>query len=209
MLVFIGMECSGEVRRAFRLLGHDAWSCDLLPAEDGSPYHIQGDVFAALKSMRPDLAIFHPDCTMLTSSGYHWCYKDPAKYPHTLCGQARLDAVERASADFMRCVEADAKAVAVENPIGIMSTRYRQPDQIIQPNWFGEDASKATCLWLRNLAPLFPTRMIMPRMVDGKPRWGNQTDSGQNKLGPSPQRKGDRSRTYPGIAAAFAQQWGS
>lgn len=211
MLVFIGMECSGTIRRAFEAQGHEAWSCDLKPAEDGSARHIQGDVFEVLRSFgrTPDLGIFHPVCTLLSSSGFHWCYKDPAKYPNTLCGPARLAAVESAVADFMKCVNLDLPRIAIENPIGIMSTRYREPDQILQPNDFGEDASKATCLWLMNVAPLFPTRIEFGRVVNGRRRWANQTDSGQNKLPPSSERPADRARTYPGIADAMARQWGS
>lgn len=215
MKVFIGMECSGVIRRAFEALGHEAWSCDFKPAEDGDRRHIQDDVFKALPIVRPRLAIFHPDCTYLTVSGYHWCYKDPAKYPKTVCGAARLEAVTLAEADFMRCVNADVELIAVENPIGIMSTRYRRYDQLIQPYNFGDDASKGTCLWLKGLAPLFPTLRLAGRKVEfplgsGKivERWSNQTDSGQNRLGPGPQRSADRARTYPGPAAAFAAQWG-
>ena len=229
MRVFIGMECSGTIRRAFEARGHEAWSCDLKPAEDGSKRHIQGDVFESLKTFgRPDLAILYPVCTYLTSSGYHWCYRDPKDFPNTLCGEARLNAVQQGQADFMRCTEVQADRVAIENPIGIMSKLYRQPDQIIHPNQFGEDASKRTCLWLFNLPPLFPVSIVSPRWVccgltleEGRntcplckgrnrprPRWGNQTNSGQNKLGPSEQRATDRARTYPGIADAMAAQWG-
>jgi len=104
-------------------------------------------------------------------------------------------------------VECAYPKVAIENPIGIMSTLFRKPDQIIQPWQFGDDASKATCLWLRGLPLLKPTKIIAPRLVNGRPRWGNQTDSGQNKLPPSTDRATLRSITYPGIAAAMADQW--
>lgn len=209
MLVFIGMECSGIIRRAFESHGHEAWSCDFKPAEDNSARHIQGDVFEVLRNFGrvPDLGIFHPVCTLLTSSGIHWCYKDPARYPDTLCGPARQIATDAAIADFMRCAMLPLPRLAIENPIGIMSTLYRRPDQIIQPNDFGDDASKATCLWLLNLPPLFPTRIVFGRMVNGRRRWANQTDSGQNKLPPSESRPANRARTYPGIAAAMATQW--
>jgi len=200
MRVFIGMECSGEIRRAFEAEGHEAYSCDLKPAEDGSPFHIQADVFDVLPLIRPDIAILHPVCQFLSSSGYHWCYRDPA----------RLLEVERAVDDFMKCVSVSnyVRRVVIENPIGIMSSRYRKPDQIIQPYRFGHNASKATCLWLFNLPLLQDTEYIEPRIVNGKPRWANQTDSGQNRLGPSQQRAADRSRTYSGIARAMARQWG-
>lgn len=103
---------------------------------------------------------------------------------------------------------ADIEKIVIENPISCISSRIRKPDQIIQPWQFGEDASKATCLWLKGLPPLVPTSLVEPRMVEGKPRWGNQTDSGQNKLGPSEDRWKERSRTFQGIANAFADQWG-
>jgi len=185
----------------------------LKPSEDGeTKYHIQGDAFEACNELDPDLAIFHPDCTLLTVSGYHWCYRDPAEYPDTLCGPARLAAVERAASDFMKCVNAKAKRVAVENPIGIMSRLYRKPDQIFQPYEFGDDASKKTCLWLKDLPVLLRGRRFPGRLVEVKgkivERWGNQTDSGRNVLGPSDTRKTERSRTYPGPALAMAEQWG-
>jgi hypothetical protein len=100
-----------------------------------------------------------------------------------------------------------AHHIAIENPVGIISSRIRPADQYIQPYWFGADASKKTGLWLKNLPHLCPNEYVLPRMVNGKPRWGNQTDGGQNKLGPSPTRAHERSRTYPGIARAMAVQW--
>lgn len=99
--------------------------------------------------------------------------------------------------------------IALENPVGIISTSVRKPDQIIQPYWFGENASKRTCLWLKNLPPLIPTKYVEPRIVDGRKLWDNQTPSGQNKLGPSPDRWKLRSITYKGIADAMAEQWGN
>lgn len=112
------------------------------------------------------------------------------------------------SADFVRrLMAAPIRHIAIENPVSVISSRIRKPDQIIQPWQFGEDASKATCLWLKNLPPLVPTQSIEPRIVDGKKRWGNQTDSGQNKLAPSADRWKERSRTYPGVADAWASQW--
>lgn len=104
-------------------------------------------------------------------------------------------------------MDCDIAHICVENPISCISTRIRKPDQIIQPHEFGEDASKSTCLWLKNLPPLVPTKYVEPRLVDGKKRWGNQTDSGQNKLSPSPDRWKIRSKTYQGIADAMAEQW--
>lgn len=200
--VLIGCEYSAAVRDAFRKLGHDAWSCDLLPCEADPQWHIQGDVFAAVNSVPWDLIILHPPCTRLTVSG-QWYVK---RNPHAQAEQVEAIAfTER----LWSAAKRQARSVALENPIGVLSTRSSlgKPSQIIQPHQFGEDASKATCLWLHNLPKLTPTRHVEPRMVNGKPRWANQTDSGQNRLPPSADRWKDRSRTYPGIAEAMAHQW--
>ncbi len=197
MRVLIGCESSGNTRNAFRAAGHDAWSCDLLPADDGSPYHFQRDVFDVI-AMGWDLAIFHPPCTYLCSSGLHWNKRVDGRAQQT---EDALEFVRK----LMNC---DIPAWAIENPIGCISTRIRKPDQTIQPWQFGHDASKATCLWLKGLPLLTPTEIVAPRLVNGKKRWGNQTDSGQNKLPPSVDRWKIRSETYPGVSRAFANQWG-
>lgn len=192
MNVLIGCECSGVVRRAFRRRGHMAWSCDLLPADDLSQWHLLCDVRVALERLDWDLAIFHPPCTYLASSGLHWNKRRPER------AQLTEDALE-----FVRLLmDAPVERIALENPIGCISSRIRKPDQIIQPWMFGEDASKATCLWLKNLPKLVPTNIIR------KDRYANQTPSGQNKLGPSADRAKLRSATYEGIANAMAEQWG-
>lgn len=197
MRVLVGCEYSGRVRNAFREAGHDAWSCDLLPSEDDSPFHIHGDVLPLL-GQGWDLGIFHPPCTYLAVSGLHWNKRDPARAAKT-----------EEALDFVRALmSAPIERIAVENPVSCISSRIRKPDQIIQPYEFGEDASKKTCLWLKNLDPLTPTQMVAPRLVDGKPRWSNQTDSGQNRLGPSEDRWKERSRTFAGVAKAMAEQWG-
>lgn len=213
----MGCESSGVMRRAFRTLGHEAWSCDLLPAADGSPFHIQGDVLDHLDDGW-DGAIFHPDCTYLTNSAA-WAFSDPDydRYPGvgyhqrikpgTLTGFARRLARDEAVVFALRCWRANIGKIALENPVGYLSRVLGAPAQIIQPNWFGNDASKGTCLWLKDLPPLTPTELIAPRMVNGKPRWANQTDSGQNRLSPSDDRWQQRAETYPGIAQACAQQW--
>lgn len=210
MRVLIGYESSGVVREAFRALGHDAWSCDLQPADDGSPFHYQCDIFD-VTSLDWDMAIFHPPCTYLTISAA-WAFGDgpyhQAVKPGTLVGQARREAREKALDDVRRLM-ALPYPKAIENPIGAISTSIRKPDQVIQPHQFGDDASKATCLWLDRLPLLIPTRHVAPRFVNGKPRWANQTDNGQNRLSPSDTRWKERSKTYPGIAAAFADQWGN
>ena len=196
MRVLIGCEYSGRVRRAFRSLGHDAFSCDLLPSEDGSEFHIQGDVIPLL-AQGWDLAIFHPPCTYLSVSGMHWTargLRDPKLTEDAL--------------DFVRTLmDAPIPRIAIENPVSVISSRIRPPDQILNPYQFGDDASKKTCLWLKGLPPLRPTAFVEPRMVNGKRRWGNQCDSGQNKLAPSADRWKNRSRTYQGIADAMASQW--
>jgi hypothetical protein len=142
--------------------------------------------------------VAHPPCTYLCSSGLHWNKRVP--------GRAQM--TEEALEFVQLLLDAPIPRIALENPIGCISTRIRKPDQTIQPWQFGHDASKATCLWLKGLPTLVPTQIIEPRLVDGKKRWGNQTDSGQNRLGPSEDRWKIRSETYAGIAEAMATQWG-
>jgi hypothetical protein len=223
--VLVGCELSGKVRDAFTRLGHFAMSCDLEPSESPGP-HFQGDVRDALRIRGWDLGIFHPPCTYLCVSGLHWNKRVPGR-------QEKTDEALRLVEDLLN---ADIPHIALENPIGCISTEIRRPDQIIQPYQFGHDASKKTCLWLKYLPPLVldPELYVEPRTVcssckhvdtlpnhvkislrDGclkcgervAPRWGNQTDSGQNRLGPSEDRAKLRSETYQGIADAMAMQW--
>ena len=199
MKVLVACEYSGVVRDAFLRRGHSAVSCDLLPCESlNSGDHYQCDV-RDLLDHEWDLMIAHPPCTYLSVSGMHRTtrgLRDP---------QLTEDAL-----DFVRLLmDADIPRIAIENPVSVISTRIRKPDQIIQPWQFGHDASKKTCLWLTNLPPLTPTQIIEPRVVNGKKRWANQTDSGQNRLPPSEDRWKIRSATYRGIADAMADQWGS
>jgi hypothetical protein len=195
MKILIACEYSGRVRDAFRKLGHDAVSCDLLPTEVEGP-HLQCDVLTILEDGW-DMMIAFPDCTYLCSSGLHWNKRRPDRAAKT----------EEAVKFFLKLWDAPIDKIAIENPIGCMSTRLRKPDQIIQPYQYGEDASKSTCLWLKNLPVLTPTKYIEPRIVGGKKRWANQTDSGQNKLAPSEDRWKERARTYIGIAEAMADRW--
>ena len=196
MRVLIACEYSGAVRDAFRAAGHDAMSCDLLPSEAPGP-HYQGDVRDVLGDGW-DLMVAHPPCTYLSVSGMHWTrrgLRDP---------QLTEDAL-----DFVRLLlAAPIPRIALENPVSIISTRIRRPDQIVQPWQYGHDASKTTCLWLKNLPALQPTQIIEPRIVNGRRRWANQTDGGQNRLSPSADRWKRRSATYAGIAGAMAAQWG-
>lgn len=201
MKILIACESSGVVRRAFRSLGHDAWSCDILPADDGSPFHYQCDI-REIWHYPFDLWGFHPPCTFLNSAGLHWNNRGRGH-------QKTEDALE-----FVRFLMTKEAPWYLENPVGCISTRIRPYDQIIQPYEFGEDASKRTCIWLNQLPKLVidPSKRHPGRRVpcDGKwvERWANQTNSGQNRLPPSESRWKDRSRTYEGIAKAMAEQWG-
>lgn len=199
MKVLVACEFSGTVRRAFRDRGHDAWSCDLLPADDDVTHHIHGDVLDVLEDGW-DLMVAHPPCTYLCSSGLHWNRRRPER--EALTHDAMIFVFNLMGEGF---VHNPIPRIALENPVGRISTAYRPPDQVIQPWQFGHPESKATCLWLKGLPPLKPTR-ILPLPEGG--RWTNQTPSGQNKLGPSKDRWKLRAATYPGIAAAMAAQWG-
>ncbi len=199
--ILIACEESQEVCKAFRNLGYEAFSCDVLPCSGGRPdWHIKGYLEDIIGDGSNWAAIIgFPPCTYLCSSGIHWNSKDPERALKT---EYALSFVE------MILNSPKTKAIALENPIGVISTRIRKPNQIIQPYQFGHDASKATCLWLKNLPLLKPTGFIEPRIVQGKKRWANQTDSGQNRLPPSVDRAMIRSKTYKGIAEAMAEQWG-
>lgn len=212
MRILVACESSGQVRRAFAARGHFVVSCDLLPAADAAPFgnphspigqHYQGDIFdfidgAGDEPIDFDLMIAHPSCQFLAVSGLHWNGRRPGRAAET---EKALDFVRRLMA-------APFDRIAIENPVSCISTRIRKPDQTIQPYQFGHDASKRTCLWLKNLPRLKPTGYVEPRMIDGKPRWANQTDSGQNKLTPADDRWQKRSETYAGIAEAMSTQWG-
>lgn len=200
MRVLVACEYSGTVRDAFLDRGHYAMSCDLLPCESqASGDHYQGNVLDILDHDW-DLMIAHPPCTYLCSSGLHWNNKRP--------GRARLTLE---ALDFVRILlAAPVPRIALENPIGCISTKIRPYDQTVQPYQYGHDASKTTCLWLKNLPPLRPTGFVEPRIVNGKRRWANQCDNGgQDKLPPSTDRWKIRSLTYQGIADAMADQWGN
>ncbi len=198
MRVLVACEFSGIVRDAFRARGHDAVSCDLLPSEREGP-HIQGDVLAVL-SDGWELMIAHPPCQYLTLAGLHWNNRVPGRREKT--GEALA---------FVRALlGAPIPRIALENPVGCISTHIRKPNQIIQPYQFGHPESKQTCLWLKSLSPLVATNVLQPEayQLNGRPRWRNQTPTGQNRLGPSANRWKLRSLTYQGIADAMATQWG-
>lgn len=181
MRVLVACEFSGVVRRAFRAAGHDAWSCDILPAEDDG-HHFQGDVLCLL-DRDWDLMIAHPPCTHLAVSGAKWFkFKQREQQEALQFVQALMDA--------------PIPRIAIENPVSIISSRIRKPDQTIQPWMFGHGETKATCLWLRNLPKLIPTNIVEGR------------EARVHKMPPGPNRWKERSRTYKGIAEAMAQQWG-
>lgn len=196
MNVLVACESSGVVRDAFLKKGHNAISCDLLPSQVDGP-HYTGNVLDIINDDW-DLLIAHPPCTYIASSGMHWTtrgLRDP---------KLTQDALEFVNA----LLNAPIDKICIENPVGVISTRIKKPTQYIQPYMFGHDASKKTGLWLKNLTQLLPTICVNPRIVNGKKRWSNQTDSGQNNLPPSKNRWQLRSTTYQGIADAMANTWG-
>jgi hypothetical protein len=186
MRVLVACEFSGVVRRAFRERGHHAYSCDLIPSTDNSPYHIQGDVLSVMRGVW-DLMIAHPPCTFLAVSGARWWGNKAAEQ-------------DAAIYFFERLVGAPIPRIAVENPIGVMSTKYRKPDQIVQPWMFGHGEVKATCLWMKNLPQLEPTDLVAGR----EPRVHYESPGIKGGL----TRQQRRSVTLAGIAEAMANQWG-
>lgn len=185
MRVLVACEESQEVCKAFRARGHEAYSCDIQNCSGGHPeWHIKADALELLK-MKWDLIIAHPPCTHLSSSGARW-------FP-----EKRKDGRQQAAIEFfMHFVDCDCPRIAIENPVGIMSTEYRKPDQIIQPWQFGHGEVKTTCLWLKGLEPLIPTNIVGGRE---QKCW---------RMGPCADRAKLRSKTFPGIAQAMAEQWG-
>jgi len=191
MRVLVACEFSGVVREAFRRHGHDAWSCDLLPSEDRSYYHLQMDIGAApVWHTEWDLVIAHPPCTRLASSGARWFKGREVE---------QEDAIE-----FAMWLGARGERNCVENPIGVLSTRWRKPDQIIQPWMFGHPESKATCLWLKGLPLLKPTKDVRKEMMTLPLSKRTRV----HYASPGPERWKERSRTFQGIADAMAEQWG-
>jgi len=196
MRVLINCERSGVICRAFRVKGHEAYSCDLEPREDGDRNtHIQANGLDIAYLRTWDLMIAHPPCQHLAVSGARW-FKD------------KFFEQQRAIRFFMALAEAPIPKICIENPVSIMSSIWRKPDQIIQPWQFGHPEAKKTCLWLKGLPKLVHTNVLKPRGDNPNRGWDNQTPSGQNKIGPSPERAQQRAKTYEGIAQAMADQWG-
>lgn len=185
MKILVACEYSGRVRSAFKALGHDVISADFEPAEDGSPDHYQGDCFDLIDNQHFDMMICHPPCTHLAVSGArHFAAK-------------RADGRQQAALEFVRrLLDAPIERIALENPVSIISSAIRKPDQILQPWQYGHGETKATCLWLKNLPPLVPTNIVEGR----EPK--------VHRMPPGPNRWKERSRTYTGIAQAMACQWG-
>lgn len=237
-IVFIGMETSGALRRRLQASGFETYSCDKLPSEDGGEEmvysdddiplgrHLVGDVFEMLDhlcatDLWPSAAVFHPDCTYLTNSAA-WAY-GPGPYhqkvkPGTLVGEARRAAREEAVQLVLKLRALKIATKVIENPVGHLTRRIGKPTQIVQPFEFGDDASKATCLWAYEnmelvkpargmtdkLLPLNPELYVAPTLrSNGSYRWANQTDTGQNRLSPGEDRWKNRARTYGGIADAL------
>ena len=214
MKILIACEYSGVVRDAFRKLGHDAWSCDLLPCDVDPTYHYQCDVFDVIDKGW-DMMIAHPPCTYLCVSGASWFYNPADKHlpvglrrSHPKYPNRRFDQ-EQAYEFFMKLARANIPKIAVENSVGIVSRLWRKPDQIIQPWQFGDEASKSTCLWLKNLPLLTPTKIvsrgefIIHKSGKKTPKW--YADA--LRLSPIERMK-VRSKTFLGVANAMAEQWG-
>ncbi len=212
MRVLVACECSGRVRDAFRAMGHEAVSCDLVESENGGS-HVVGDVRTIL-SDGWDLMIAHPPCTFFTTTGARWFYHPQdrslpkeQRRPHPSFPD-RIRHRDEMMSLFLELMNAPIAKIAVENPVGYLSTAFRKPDQIIQPFQFGHDATKATCLWLKGLPKLTPTKTVEVSYLTtstGKrfSRWYWETSRAKGL-----ERQQERSRTFLGIADAMADQWG-
>lgn len=216
--VLIACEESQRVCMAFRKMGHDAYSCDIIEPSGGHPeWHIKGDALEIINGgifytmngdlyevRRWDMIIAHPPCTYLTNTGNRWFnierYGDKAR--------KREGEREKSVAFFYEFVLADCDKIAIENPIGHMSTRYRKPDQIIQPYEFGNPARKATCLWLKGLPKLKPTKIVKPEIKQYKAKTGRIKSFSADYGSGNADSSSRRSKTYTGIAKAMAEQWG-
>lgn len=234
MRVLIACEESQVVCKAFRAQGHDAFSCDIQDCSGGHPeWHIKDDVLKHIRSGW-DLMIAHPPCTYLTNSA-EWAYKEGPYHQKvkdgTLVGARRVAAREESLEFVKELLNAPINKIVLENPVGTISSRIFwylghdglgerweifptrtiggiKPTQIIHPWMFGDDASKSTCLYIKGLKPLKPTKIIEPKIINGKKRWANQSPGGQDKTAPSDDRGKMRSKTFLGIAQAMAEQWG-
>ena len=219
MKILVACEESQAVTIELRKLGHEAYSCDIEPCSGGHPeWHIQGDVLPLLNGNcktttadsnclvikgKWDMILAFPPCTYLTVTGNKWFKPEYAsRFP------TRQQDRERAAEFFMAFTTADCERIAVENPIGVMSTRHRKPDQIVHPYHFGHDTRKATCLWLKGLNPLVPTNVVQPEIIEYKNGKGTDSRWHIETMGlPPGERSKMRSKTFPGLARAMAEQW--
>ena len=195
MKVLVACETSGAVREAFKRKGHEVYSCDILPAIDNSPLHIQGDAIEVIYSQQWDMIIAHPPCTYLCNSGVSWLHKD----------QSRWHELDKASQFFKTLLEYNIPKICVENPIPHKYGQLPKYTQIIQPYYFGHPESKATCLWLKNLPKLKETYNVKQEMINLPKKLSQRI----HNTPPSKDRWKERSRTYRGIAEAMADQWGN
>ena len=216
MNILVGCEESQAVTIELRKLGHDAFSCDLQECSGGHPeWHLQMDVFEAIKLKDWDMGIFFPDCTYLTVTANKWYKDQPKRKSGTLVGSERREA-RRIAIDFaIRLFNCVIPKIAMENPIGVLSTEFRKPDQIIQPFQFGHAERKSTCLWLKGLPKLIPTNIVEPVVYVAAGKNYSPTHYNSKRslnrldcLPPGKERSKLRSKTYAGIAAAMADQWG-
>ena len=218
MKILVGCEESQTICKAFRALGHEAFSCDLLPESGGHPeWHLQMDIFEAIKLKDWDLLVAHPPCTFLAGSAVQWLSHPEDKElpfedrrPHPKYPTRRQDMLD--SVEFVKALyNCSIPRVAIENPVGLLSSKFRKPDQIIQPYMFGDEATKTTCLWLRNVPNLKPTHIVgkgdRVTFKSGKshPKWyADALANAKTKQ----ERQTLRSKTFQGIANAIADQWG-
>lgn len=222
MKILIGCEESQTTTKAFRNLGYEAYSCDLLPCSGGHPeWHLQMDVFKAIDIIKPKMAIFHPPCTFLAGSGAQWLsHPDDTKLsfeerrPHPAYPSFGSDMQE--SVRFVKALyDSNIDHIAIENPVGLLATRWKKADQIVQPYHFGDEATKTTCLWLKNLPHLQHSNIVGKgerwEWIDSKtgkkksqPLWYYQALS---QARTKQERQTLRSKTFPGMANAFAKQW--
>ena len=220
MKVLVACEESQAVCKAFRERGHEAYSCDIIECSGGHPeWHIMQDVIPLLNGRckfqtcdgthhaidgKWDMIIAFPPCTYLTVTGNRWFNVD--RYGEKAIQRARDR--ENAISFFMAFANADCEKIAIENPVGIMSSAWRKPNQIIHPYMFGDPERKATCLWLKGLPELVPTRIVKPNIVVYKNGKGTDSPWHMNTMGlPKEERAKMRSKTFPGIAQAMAEQW--
>ena len=206
--IIVACEYSATVRGAFRARGHNAWSCDLEPCEGDPQWHMQMDVRVALSDAYGpwDMMIGHPPCTYLTVTANKWFKDQTPRKSGALVGAERRAAREEAAEFFMRLADAAIPKVCIENPVGVMSTRWRKPDQIVCPTMFGHKEPKKTCLWLKGLPKLTPTDVVEPEYSVTKS--GKRIPTWYHMPSPSKQRQKDRNRTFTGLAKAMAEQWG-